>query len=224
MTTFEAPIGSARRPAALFDFDGTLLRSDTTVLLLGSLIRCFPLSLRDLVPMIVLSPGLLAGLVSRDRMKGLAVRALRSIPPRAADRFFLDFHDRTVRPRYSAGALARIGWHRERGDFLVLVSASIDLYLRHAARHLGFDALVCTGASSGPAARLLTPNCRGPEKTARLAREEFFGRTDWAASWAYSDDRSDLPMLELCGHPVAVNPSAPLRDEARRRHWEIQRW
>jgi HAD superfamily hydrolase (TIGR01490 family) len=39
---------------------------------------------------------------------------------------------------------------------------------------------------------------------------------------AYSDSINDLPMLLLVGRPVAVNPDSALRDEARRRGWEIR--
>ena len=42
---------------------------------------------------------------------------------------------------------------------------------------------------------------------------------DLAASWAYSDAVSDLPMLELVGNPVAVNPDAELAAVARERGW-----
>ena len=34
---------------------------------------------------------------------------------------------------------------------------------------------------------------------------------DLAASWAYSDSESDLPMLRAVGHPVAVNPGRGAR-------------
>jgi phosphoserine phosphatase len=33
---------------------------------------------------------------------------------------------------------------------------------------------------------------------------------------------SDLPLLELVGHPVVVNPDPPLYREARRRRWPIE--
>ena len=39
---------------------------------------------------------------------------------------------------------------------------------------------------------------------------------------AYSDSVNDLPMLSLVGHPVAVNPDAQLRREARANGWEIR--
>jgi HAD superfamily hydrolase (TIGR01490 family) len=47
---------------------------------------------------------------------------------------------------------------------------------------------------------------------------------DLAASWAYSDSESDLPMLRLVGHPVAVNPDAELAKIAREEGWEILRF
>jgi HAD superfamily hydrolase (TIGR01490 family) len=47
---------------------------------------------------------------------------------------------------------------------------------------------------------------------------------DLAASWAYSDSESDLPMLRLVGHPVAVNPDKELARVAREAGWEIMRF
>lgn len=43
---------------------------------------------------------------------------------------------------------------------------------------------------------------------------------DLAESWAYSDSESDLPMLRVVGHPVAVNPDAELARVAREEGWE----
>jgi phosphoserine phosphatase len=47
------------------------------------------------------------------------------------------------------------------------------------------------------------------------------GGIDWASSWALADRKSDLPVLELVGHPVAVHPDRKLRKLARQRGWEI---
>jgi HAD superfamily hydrolase (TIGR01490 family) len=47
---------------------------------------------------------------------------------------------------------------------------------------------------------------------------------DLAASYAYSDSESDLPMLRLVGHPVAVNPDKTLTRAAREEGWEIMRF
>jgi HAD superfamily hydrolase (TIGR01490 family) len=47
---------------------------------------------------------------------------------------------------------------------------------------------------------------------------------DLAASYAYSDSESDLPMLRAVGHPVAVNPDRELRALARAEGWEVLRF
>jgi HAD superfamily hydrolase (TIGR01490 family) len=47
---------------------------------------------------------------------------------------------------------------------------------------------------------------------------------DLTASYAYSDSESDLPMLRLVGHPVAVNPDKELARVARAEGWEIMRF
>ena len=47
---------------------------------------------------------------------------------------------------------------------------------------------------------------------------------DLASSYAYSDSESDLPMLRAVGHPVAVNPDAPLARVAREEGWEVLRF
>ncbi|HET8977838.1 MAG TPA: HAD family hydrolase [Solirubrobacteraceae bacterium] len=58
------------------------------------------------------------------------------------------------------------------------------------------------------------------------AIEELAAREgiDLAASFAYSDSESDLPMLEAVGHPVAVNPDGTLLRIARQRGWDVLRF
>lgn len=51
-----------------------------------------------------------------------------------------------------------------------------------------------------------------------LAKERDY---DLEASYAYSDSISDLPMLELVGHPVAVNPDGELEKVAHDRGWPV---
>lgn len=44
---------------------------------------------------------------------------------------------------------------------------------------------------------------------------------DPSQCYAYTDSVSDLPLLELVGHPVAVNPDSALEAIARERGWPI---
>ena len=47
---------------------------------------------------------------------------------------------------------------------------------------------------------------------------------DLAESFAYSDSESDLPMMRVVGHPVAVNPDRELERVARAEGWRIMRF
>jgi phosphoserine phosphatase len=51
-----------------------------------------------------------------------------------------------------------------------------------------------------------------------LARKRGY---DLAGSYAYSDSVTDVHMLEIVGHPYAVNPDKELRRIARERGWPI---
>ena len=53
-----------------------------------------------------------------------------------------------------------------------------------------------------------------------LARREGF---ELEQCYAYSDSVSDLPMLRLVGHPVAVNPDRELLRTARQEGWDVMR-
>ena len=45
---------------------------------------------------------------------------------------------------------------------------------------------------------------------------------DLAASYFYTDSITDLPLLDLVGHPVAVNPDPFLYRTAVRRRWPVR--
>ena len=94
--------------------------------------------------------------------------------------------------------------------------------MRFVADGLGFDGLLATGLDEH--SRVIV-NCKGEEKVRRI--REWLGaqdiRADFAASFAYGDSASDLPMLRLTGHPVQVNPRKKLRKAApdmEAVHWE----
>jgi phosphoserine phosphatase len=42
---------------------------------------------------------------------------------------------------------------------------------------------------------------------------------DLLRSYFYTDSIADLPLLDIVGYPVAVNPDRPLRSLARARGW-----
>jgi phosphatidylglycerophosphatase C len=141
--------------------------------------------------------------VDRNAMKAAVVSVLAGRDERAVRaagvRHAEQLHRRWLRPH----VVDRVHAHRERGHRVVLVSASLDVYLEPLATLLGADAVLCTrlevhdGRVTG---RLVGRNCRGDEKAARLAEV----RASAATLWAYGDSRDDLAMLRVADHPVWV--------------------
>ena len=76
---------------------------------------------------------------------------------------------------------------------------------------------VYTGRADGP----FTYREGKAEAIRELAAREGI---DLAASYAYSDSESDLPMLRAVGNPVAVNPDAALERTAKAEGWRIMRF
>ncbi len=76
---------------------------------------------------------------------------------------------------------------------------------------------VYTGKADGP----FTYRGGKAEAIRQVAEEHGI---DLGASYAYSDSESDLPMLTVVGHPVAVNPDTALERIARERGWRIMRF
>ena len=114
-----------------------------------------------------------------------------------------------------ADALKKVREHRSRGDYLVLMSASTDLYVPAIARELGFNETLCTGvrwAGDRLNGTLTTRNRKGEEKARCFTalRERHPG----LATTAYGNSATDLPHLRLADHGVLVNGSEKARREA----------
>ncbi len=138
-------------------------------------------------------------------------------------------------PRVLAGVLPRIypqmlevAWrHQDEGRRVYIVTAASNELAEMLAHVLSFDGGI--GARSEVVDGRYTGRPDGPftyregkaEAIRSLAEREGLSLAD---SYAYSDSESDLPMLRAVGHPVAVNPDAPLARVAAAEGWEVMRF
>jgi alcohol-forming fatty acyl-CoA reductase len=217
------------RPAlAIFDVEGVVL--DTTVAHFYAWLRTRDMPELDRV---LWSAGLLArvpGWLQADRRSRAAFnrafyRVYRDLPARElraqAQAALPDF----IQPRVQHEAVRRIRAHKRRGDKVILVTGALD-FLVDSLRHLGDELIAArlvehTGRFTGELAEPpLTADGRA-SLAARLAAEHG---VDLADCHAYGDSLADLPLLELVGHPHAVNPDFRLAREARRRRWPVEEW
>lgn len=114
--------------------------------------------------------------------------------------------------------------HHEAGRDTYIVSASPVEIVGPLASALGMTGAIATesevvdGVYTG---ELLSEFCYGDGKVNRVTQLADEKGYDLRLCYAYSDSKSDLPLLELVGHPVAVNPDGVLRRIARDRNWPI---
>jgi phosphatidylglycerophosphatase C len=186
---------------ALFDFDGTITDRETMPDFMHAAVRPGRLLFGKvfLLPLIL---GYKSKLVS-----GVAVRAaicffgFWRVPTQElaihGQRFAKEFLPTTLR----AEAMARIAWHKARGDTVVVVSGGLDVYLSHWCREHGVELLCSALEQRGDklTGRYLGRQCVRGEK-ARLVQEQF-PPTQYARIFAYGDTPEDRELLALAHEP-----------------------
>jgi HAD superfamily hydrolase (TIGR01490 family) len=135
--------------------------------------------------------------------------------------------DEVIEPIVFEEALELMRMHQREGRLVAIVSASPIEVVQPLADHLGADLAIATEAKIDEHGRYsgeLVRYAYGPAKADAVRELAAERDIDLAASYAYSDSVTDLPMMELVGHPVAVNPDRPLLRVATEREWEVVRF
>ena len=225
--------GALRRPeepgAAFFDLDRTLMAGSSAFQFGRAAYRSGLVSRRYLARdawenvIFRLSGSTDAG---TDKLRKRVGKMLEGVRVRDLQRLAPDVLA-GVLPRLYPQMLAIAYEHQDAGRPIFICTAASQEMAELMAIVLTFDGAVgsvsevvdgqYTGRSGGP----FTYREGKAEAIRQLAEREGI---DLAASWAYSDSESDLPMLRLVGHPVAVNPDAELGRVARAEGWEQLRF
>ena len=133
-----------------------------------------------------------------------------------------------ILPRVYPQMLEEVYAHQDAGRPTFIVSAAGNDVVETLAGVLGMDGAIGTRYEVDPSGnftgRLDGPFVYGPGKVEAMRAFAAGHEIDLAASYAYSDSLSDLPMLRAVGHPVAVNPDPPLTEIAREEGWQTMRF
>jgi HAD superfamily hydrolase (TIGR01490 family) len=212
--------------AAFFDLDRTLLRRSSALALAGSfrergLISRWQLVRAVLWQFLFALRGASHEAVRRGAEDALIV--LRGSTPEELRSLVADALEPVLRPLVYAEPLHLVEQHKQRGEPVYIVSATLQEIVQAIADDLGFDGALGTvcevrdGVYTGRAVRALHAANKA-EGVRELAAAEGF---DLAECTAYSDSHTDIPFLEAVGHPVVVNPDGELRRIAAVRGWPV---
>lgn len=213
---------------ALFDFDDTLARGDSVVPYLLYCIRRgvapwtqFFRAVRGYVHQ-RLHPGEIAA------AKTIALSFLRGQTRQRMDDLARDFFRDVLTKRFYQEGVAELQRLRQEGYTVVVISASVEAYMRVLPEFLPVDAVIATRCAVDLDDRYtgdVDENCKGAQKAFRLAAwmAENHLELDYDASCAYGDSPSDVHMLSLTAAPRLVNPHRRLLEElpqAQVLHWK----
>ena len=214
------------RAAAFFDLDRTLLRRSSALALAGSfrehgVIGRGQLAKAAAWQLLFAARGASAETVRKAAedglmvLKGFRVDDLRNLVATAMEP--------VLKPLVYQEPLHLVARHRERGEPVYIVSATLQEIVEELARELGFDGAIGStceivdGVYTGRSLR----GAHGEGKAAAIRELAEEAGLDLAASTAYSDSHTDLPFLEAVGNPVVVNPDRELRRIAVERGWPM---
>jgi putative phosphoserine phosphatase/1-acylglycerol-3-phosphate O-acyltransferase len=115
--------------------------------------------------------------------------------------------------------------HLARSHVVAIVSGATAFVVRPIAARLGIEHILYTrlevedGVFTG---RVIEPICFEEGKIYWLQQFIDEQGIDLAMSYFYTDSITDLPLLDLVGHPVATNPDPLLYRAAVKRRWPVR--
>jgi putative phosphoserine phosphatase/1-acylglycerol-3-phosphate O-acyltransferase len=222
------PKRTTPKAAAFFDLDRTLLSDSAGLLAVEALTEIGLLSPRD---------KMIAGITRRAyRVVGetwLGMQATRRSVQRLTGWSLADLKlaaqrsvaliDRSV----YAEARALIERHRGENKLICIATSTAREIVEPLAECLEVDHVIASeyeheeGKLTG---RYIGRWLWGPDKAEAVKAFAEREGIDLGASVAYSDSFYDRPLLELVGHPRAVNPDPLLRGLALRKGWPVLRF
>jgi HAD superfamily hydrolase (TIGR01490 family) len=215
--------------AAFFDMDKTLLSSSSAVLLVRYMRQRGELARQDVMRFLAAMLRYKMGRLDMIETTRALVRELAGESEAERIAHTRQWFQEQLIDYVTEEGRRWVGGHRRLGHRVALITASPSYTADQLAEHLGMasEDVMATrfevehGLFTG---RMLEPMIYGQGKldAARVYADQH--GVDLRHSYFYTDSVADLPLLEMVGYPVAVNPDGPLRKLARNRGWSIVRF
>jgi HAD superfamily hydrolase (TIGR01490 family) len=153
-----------------------------------------------------------------------SLKPLADNNPEQLYRWRAQFIEQAIKPLLLTPAQQLIDKHRNRGDTLLVITATNRFVTEPIVRLYGIDNLLATtpefidgrytgGFNGIPCFR---------EGKVKLLEAWLTGSSETLQdSWFYSDSHNDLPLLKLVDHPVAVDPDEKLAEFADAANWPV---
>jgi HAD superfamily hydrolase (TIGR01490 family) len=216
--------------AAFFDLDKTVIARSSGLAFGRDLYR------EGLISKRVLLRGIAAQFVyllvgadenKMEQMREKVLALTKGWEKSKVEKIVADVMGDVITPIIYREALELIEKHRSEGTRVFIVSSSPEEIVKPLGELLEVDGFIASRARIDVQGRYtgeLDFYCYGPNKVTAIKELAADEGIDLTNSYAYSDSITDLPMLEVVGHPVPANPDRELRKIATDRGWQIVRF
>jgi HAD superfamily hydrolase (TIGR01490 family) len=213
--------------AAFYDLEGTLV-STNLVHTLGfyarrqqGLFKTFKKSAATLAKLPLFG---ITDLYSRNVFNELFFQSYKGESQDRLRYFSEELFEEILKPAIFDGTPELIAQSKKIGQKQIVITGALDFTIERLMNYLGIDDYVANrlefvnGYATG---RILPPVLASATKAKWIREYAEREKINLSESYAYSDSISDLPMLSIVGHPVAVNPDFRLKQTALQHDWAI---
>ena len=209
----------------IFDLDNTILNGDSDYAMINYLVHTQALDESAGKQNQIFIEDYQRGELDFDAYTTFALSAYIGMTRSEINEYMLPFVAKVIEPMINTLALKIIHDHGDRGDTILLASATNELIVQPIAKRLDIQNVIgtqvkfindkCTG-------EYIPPSALGEGKlqlVQQWMKKNNFD--DFSDTTFYSDSINDLPLLEAVDFPKAVNPDAMLEKISLERGWEI---
>ncbi len=215
------------QPAAFYDLEGTLVRTN-----LVHTLAFYAQRQQGLWQTAKKSVGTLAklpffgitDLYSRNVFNEVFFKSYEGFSHDRLRYFSDELFEKVLKPAIYDGTPELIAQGKKIGQRQVVLTGALDFTIERLMDHLGIDDYKANhmefvnGYSTG---RIIPPIMASATKAKWIREYAERKGINLSDSYAYSDSISDLPMLSIVGHPVAVNPDFRLKQTALQHDWAV---
>lgn len=213
--------------AAFYDLEGTLVSTN-----LVHTLAFYARRQQGLLKTVKKSVGTLAklplfgatDLYSRNVFNELFFQSYKGESQDRLRYFSEELFEDVLKPAIFPGTRELIAQSKKIGQRQIVITGALDFTIDRLCKYLEIDEYAANrlefvnGYATG---RILPPVMASATKAKWMREYAERNNINLSESYAYSDSISDLPMLSIVGHPVAVNPDFRLKQTAMQHDWAI---
>jgi len=209
----------------IFDFDNVIIRGQSQLYLVNYLIKKdkikISIALQIYFWFLIKKIGFH---ISPLKIRNIAYKTFKGWTVEYFEDFFKKFNSEVIQNYYILDTCQLIKNHIENKDEVFIVSASLKEIVESCLSYLNVNSCIATELEVVD--NKYTGFVKGVVPFGQgkcLLVKEYIDRKnfDWKSCVAYTDDFSDLELLNLVALPILINPDSRMRRIAVEKGWEV---